>query len=84
MSNRPTTLERAFEIAKSGSCLGAGEISLSLAKEGYDHAVMQMHGPALVRQLGALCRQSQMSAVRVAPGGKKPPKTSIPAISRPV
>jgi hypothetical protein len=66
MNNRPTILERAYELAKSGECLGTADISRTLAKEGYDHAIIQLHGPVLVRQLGALCRAAQMTAVRGA------------------
>jgi hypothetical protein len=74
--NRPTTLERAYELAKSGACLSTADISRNLAKEGYDHSIMQMHGPVLVRQLGALCRAAQMTAVRTPPSAKKTTEAS--------
>ncbi len=44
-----TTLERAFELAKSGKCTSVREIRLVLAREGYDGS--QLQGVVLAKQL---------------------------------
>ena len=53
MAHRPTALERAFELARSGSCDGIDAIRRILKSEGYSDA--QVTGPALIRQLRELC-----------------------------
>jgi hypothetical protein len=57
MSHRPTTLERAFELARSGACPGLQDIRQRLKSEGYDPH--QIEGPMLVRQLRELCDASR-------------------------
>ncbi len=53
MELHPTTLERAFALAKSGTCSGVGDIRRRLQEEGYSpHA---LEGPVLLRQLRDLC-----------------------------
>jgi hypothetical protein len=52
-SNRPTCIERAFELANSGSCAGVQDIRKQLRAEGY--AETQLYGSALSRQLRDLC-----------------------------
>jgi hypothetical protein len=59
---RPTCLERAFELAKSGACAGIQDIRIQLRAEGYQEA--QLYGPSLGRQLRDLC----LAAARRAPG----------------
>jgi hypothetical protein len=53
MSFRPTVLERAFELARSGDYAGVSEVRDQLAKEGFSTA--QITGPTLMRQLRTLC-----------------------------
>ncbi len=53
MDFRPTTLERAFALAKSGSCAGLEDIRRQLRAEGY--ALHALEGPTLIRQLRELC-----------------------------
>lgn len=57
MTFRPTTLERAFELARTGEYTGISEIKARLNSEGY--APSQIEGPTLVRQIKALCVQAQ-------------------------
>jgi hypothetical protein len=52
-SNRPTCIERAFELANSGACAGVQDIRKQLRAEGY--AETQLYGSALSRQLRDLC-----------------------------
>jgi hypothetical protein len=53
MTPRATTLERAFELARSGKYAGVSELRQQLKAEGY--APDQLTGPALLRQLRDLC-----------------------------
>ena len=56
MNIRLTSLERAFELAKSGSCSTVSDIVRRLKQEGY--AVTQVEGRTLKRQLEGLIRQA--------------------------
>lgn len=49
-----TTLERAFELARSGRFSTVSELKLAVAAEGYDRK--QLEGGALSRQLSALIK----------------------------
>ena len=53
MSVKPTTLERAFALARSGEYTGVAEIKAKLKAEGF--TLNQMEGPSLMRQLRDLC-----------------------------
>jgi hypothetical protein len=52
MDSRPTTLEKAFQLARSGKCLSLGDLMKKLRVEGYD--TFQIQGPILKKQLCAL------------------------------
>jgi len=54
---RPTTLERAFELARTGDYAGIGEIREALSAEGY--ALSQLDGPSLQKQLRELCANAR-------------------------
>jgi hypothetical protein len=54
MSPRQTSLERAFELARSGECANLAELRERLKAEGF--ASQQLEGPSLLRQLRELCR----------------------------
>ena len=60
MDTRTTPPERAFELAKSGTCASVPEIKHRLKSEG--HSVDQITGGALIKQLKALIQTT---------GGKK-------------
>jgi hypothetical protein len=53
MDFRPTALERAFELARTGEFPGLGTVLDRLRAEGF--SVSQVEGPALKRQLRELC-----------------------------
>jgi hypothetical protein len=59
VSNRPTVLERAFQLAKSGRPNTIQDIKKILGSEGYLTA--QIEGRALHRQLRVLIRVAQAS-----------------------
>ncbi len=52
-----TTLERAFELARSGKYASMKELQRTLATEGY--AQQQLTGPALFEQLRKLMKASK-------------------------
>lgn len=52
MTHRPTTLERAFAVARDGNCATISELKATLKAEGYDtNAIV---GGVLMKQLRAL------------------------------
>jgi hypothetical protein len=53
MTPRPTTLERAFDLARSGDCAGVADVVKQLSDEGF--GTEQITGPSLIRQLRELC-----------------------------
>jgi hypothetical protein len=54
MNSRPTALERAFDLARSGDCAGVEDVRKKLKSEGY--SVEQLTGRTLIRQLRDLCQ----------------------------
>jgi hypothetical protein len=65
MTFQPTTLERAFELARTGKCSGIVEIRTQLRAEGY--GLGQLEGPILMRQLQEICVASRKSDDASAP-----------------
>jgi hypothetical protein len=58
----PTTLERAFELARSGSCANVNDIRLQLRAERFDLVDAHLVGPAITRQLRELCLEARDAA----------------------
>jgi hypothetical protein len=54
-----TTLERAFVLARSGTCAGVADIRLTLKRERYEQVEAHLAGPAIGRQLRILCETAQ-------------------------
>jgi hypothetical protein len=57
MNDRPTALERAFQLARSGRPKSIDDIKRELAKEHYSSG--QISGNAIKKQLLALIREAQ-------------------------
>jgi stage V sporulation protein SpoVS len=57
MSNnfRPTTLERAYELARSGECRTVGDIKSRLQQEGHERVQDRLYGGSLTSALRKLC-----------------------------
>lgn len=55
----PTTLERAFALARSGRFASVNEIRLALKRERYDQVEAHLAGQAIAKQLRALCEAAQ-------------------------
>jgi hypothetical protein len=62
--HRRTTLERAYELARSGECSDLAEIRKRLKAENFDDVHGQLSGETLKRDLARLCSAGQ---------GKEPP-----------
>ena len=58
MKFQPTTLERAFELARTGDYQRVADISKQLRSEGYD--LSQLEGDGLRKQLRLICMKAQM------------------------
>ena len=57
MDEKPTTLERAFQLAKSGTCVSVPDLRKQLKAEGY--SINQVTGPTLNKQLVALIQSAR-------------------------
>ena len=68
MTFRPTTIERAYELAKSGSCRTVGDIKVKLQQEGHERVQDRLYGGSLTSALRKLC-----VAHYVAPEGEDEP-----------
>jgi len=55
MPARPSTLERAFELAGSGQYGSISEIRHQLKIEGFHDAATQLYGRSLAAQLRKIC-----------------------------
>jgi hypothetical protein len=60
MTFRPTSLERAFQLARSGECATITEVKQRLRDEGLSSN--QVEGPVLTRQLRDLCAAAMLAA----------------------
>ena len=60
MTDRPTPLERAFQLARGGQFSGLGGVMDQLKAEGF--SVSQIEGRSLRRQLQALCQAAHAAA----------------------
>jgi chitinase len=52
------TVERAFELARSGECRNVAEIERQLKAEGFDGVAQHLQGAAIKKQLRELCQAS--------------------------
>jgi hypothetical protein len=59
MDGRLTSLERAFELARSGTCADLNQVRRRLRAEGYAGQVIE--GPSLMRQIRELCRFANLT-----------------------
>jgi hypothetical protein len=57
MDAKPTALERAFQLAKSGICASIPDLRRRLKAEGY--SANQVTGPTLNKQLVALIQSAR-------------------------
>ena len=60
-SHRPTTLERAYALARSGSCRTVSEIKQALQAEGFERIQDSLYGPTLTAALRKLCQENHIA-----------------------
>lgn len=65
MTNRPTTLERAFQLARSGEYATISDIRRQLKQEGFSDAPSQISGPTMLKQLRKLCEAARPDVEQV-------------------
>lgn len=59
MTRRPGTVERAYELARSGDYVSAADIRKQLSKEGYGDAELQLTGRTITGELRRLCNEAR-------------------------
>ncbi len=59
MNQRPTTLERAYELARSGQCAGVADIREALKRENCLDIMGQLYGPTTQKQLSRICKEAR-------------------------
>lgn len=57
MSFRPTTIERAYQLAEGGDCRTVGDIKQRLQAEGHERVQENLYGASLTGALRKLCQQ---------------------------
>ena len=67
MTFRPTTIERAYQLAEGGTCRTVGDIKTQLQAEGHERVQDRLYGGSLTSALRKLC-----TANYVAPEGEEP------------
>ena len=59
---RPTAIERAYALARSGQCGGIQDIKKRLRAEGYTAAEAHLFGATLTTALRKLCAEARAAA----------------------
>lgn len=57
MTFRPTTLERAYQLAESGSCRTVSDVKQALQGEGYDRIQDSLYGGTITSALRKRCQE---------------------------
>jgi len=60
MTHRLTTIERAYELARSGECATVSEIKLRLKAERFDDVAGQLYGREIISALRRLCDAARL------------------------
>ena len=56
MSHRPTTIERAYELARSGECRTLSDVKQRLSADGHDRIQEHLYGSTVSAALRKLCQ----------------------------
>ena len=59
MSSEVNIIERAMQIARSGTCLNWSEVAKKLKAEGHGSVEAHFSGPTFRKQITALCEASR-------------------------
>ena len=68
MTHRPTTLERAYELAREGRCRTVSDIKQALSSEGFDRIQDSLYGPTLSAALRKLCQDHYVAPAEHSTG----------------
>ena len=68
MTHRPTTLERAYELAREGRCRTVSDIKQALSAEGFDRIQDSLYGPTLSAALRKLCQEHYVAPAEHSTG----------------
>jgi hypothetical protein len=66
-TNEPSTVERAFQLARSGQCHSVQEIALKLKRERYDSVEAHLAGQSIRRDLRRLCTEARAVSTPARP-----------------
>ena len=58
MTFRPTTLERAYQLAESGACRTVSEVKQALQSEGYERIQDSLYGGTITAALRKRCQEN--------------------------
>lgn len=61
MTFRPTTLERAYQLAESGACRTVSDVKQALQAEGYDRIQDSLYGGTITAALRKRCQENFLS-----------------------
>ena len=64
MAENVTTLERAFQLARSGDCTSMSDLAKVLKRERYDSVDSQLTGPKLRVQLRTIMMETRLKRFR--------------------
>ena len=68
MTFRPTTIERAYQLAESGACRTVGDVKSALKTEGYDRIQDALYGGAITSALRKRCQENYVEPPAAADG----------------
>jgi hypothetical protein len=71
---RPTTVERAYQLARSGECADLIEVRKRLKAEGYQDERFQLHGLSITSELRKLCEAARKGGGEAVMTQPKPRK----------
>jgi len=79
MTIPPSTLERAFTLARSGEYASVNEIRQQLKLERHDQVEAHLAGHSINRELRALCEKAQREGAAAAPEAPEAMPAPMPA-----
>lgn len=71
MTYRPTTIERAYELARSGECRTLSDVKQRLSADGHDRIQEHLYGSTVSAALRKLCQAHYVP---------KPDEAAAPAV----
>lgn len=66
MNHRPTTIERAYQLARSGECRTISDIKQRLSADGHERIQEHLYGSTVSSALRKLCQEHYV------PGAEEP------------